>query len=100
MIRFRLSRQAESDLEELTDYIADRNPSAATRELDRLLEKFSLLGDSPLLGQLLPDLPGNLRSFTARSFVILYSLTDHGIEVARVVHASRDIGTILRENEP
>ena len=95
MTRFRLSRQAERDLEELTDYIADRNPSAAVGELEGLVEKFSLLGESPLLGQLRPDLPGNPRSFTAGSFVILYKPTANGIEVARVVHAARDLGGLL-----
>jgi plasmid stabilization system protein ParE len=48
------------------------------------------------MGQLRPDLPGNPRSFTADNFVILYKPTTDGIEVARVVHAARDLGALLR----
>jgi plasmid stabilization system protein ParE len=52
MTRFRLSRRAESDLDAIADYIADRNPSAAVRELEKLYEKFVLLGRNPLLARI------------------------------------------------
>lgn len=95
MTRFRLSHQAERDLEE----IADRNPTAAVRVLEGLLNKFALLGDNPLLGQLRPDLPHSPCSFTAGNFVILYKPATNGIEVGRVVHAARDLGALLRREE-
>ncbi|MBU4272246.1 MAG: type II toxin-antitoxin system RelE/ParE family toxin [Planctomycetes bacterium] len=99
MTRFRLSRQAESDLKEIADYVADRNPSAAVNELEKLFNKFGLLGRNPLLGELRQDLPGKPRSFTAGNFVVLYKPTADGIEVARVVHAARDFGAIFRHKE-
>jgi len=99
MTRFRLSRQAKADLEAIAAYIGDRNPSAAVQELRRLREKFSILEENPLLGELRQELPRSPRSFTAGNYVILYQQAINGIEIARVVHASRDIGTILRENE-
>jgi toxin ParE1/3/4 len=97
MSRFRLSRQAKVDLESIASYIGDRNPSAAVRELEKLLDRFTLLANNSLLGQLRPDLPGNPRSFAAGSFVILYNPIADGIEVARVVHAARDLGSLLRQ---
>jgi toxin ParE1/3/4 len=100
MTRFRLSRQAKADLEAIAAYIGDRNPSAAVQELRKLHEKFAVLGKNPLMGELRQELPKSPRSFTAGNHVILYKQAISGIEVARVVHASRDIGTILRENEP
>ena len=99
MSRFRLSRQAKVDLEEIAAYIGDRNPSAAVRELEKLLDKFALLANNPLLGQLRPDLPGSPRSFTAGAFVILYKPIADGIEVARVVHAARDLASLLHREE-
>jgi len=97
MTRFRLSRQAKADLEAIAAYIGDRNASAADREVRKLREKFAILGRNPLLGKLRQELPGAPRSFAAGSFLILYKLTANGIEVARVVHAARDLGSLLRQ---
>jgi toxin ParE1/3/4 len=97
MSHFRLSPKAERDLDELADYIADRSPSAAVHEVEKLLDKFALLGRNPLLGEMRNDLSRNLRGFVAGSFLILYTPTANGIEVARVVHAARDLGSFLRQ---
>ena len=96
MTRFRLARQAKNDLDAIATYIGGRNPSAAVRELEKLLEKFTMLGKNPLLGQLREDLPETPRSFAAGSWVILYKPITDGIEVARVVHAARDLRSLLR----
>ncbi len=97
MTRFRLSRQAKSDLEGIAVYIGDRNAPAANRELEKLLDKFAVLGKNPLLGELRQDLPGSPHCFVAGSFLILYKPMTDGIEVARVVHAARDLRALLRE---
>jgi len=58
------------------------------------------------MGELRPDLAPQLRSFVIGNYVILYrpaSQTsedvgiskDVGIEVARILHASRDIGSLF-----
>ncbi|NLF07052.1 MAG: type II toxin-antitoxin system RelE/ParE family toxin [Pirellulaceae bacterium] len=95
MTIFRLSWKAETDLQEIADYISDRNPSAAVKELEKFFAKFDLLGKNPLLGELRQDLPGNPRCFAAGNFLILYKPTAEGIEVARVVHAARDFRTVF-----
>jgi len=97
MSGFRLSHRAERDLEEIADYIADRNPSAAVREVERLLERFALLATQPLMGQLRDDLPDHPRAFSAGNYLVVYQPTVNGIEVARVVHAARDVASILRQ---
>jgi toxin ParE1/3/4 len=99
MSRFRLSPLADRDLNEVADYLADRNPSAAVHELERLFQKFAALANQPMMGELRRDLPGNLRCFTTGNYVILYEPSPDGIRVARVVHAARDLGSVLR-SEP
>jgi toxin ParE1/3/4 len=95
MTRFRLSRQAKADLKSIAAYIGDRNPSAAVSEIRKLHNKFVMLGNNPLLGELRRELPGSPRSFAAGSFVIVYTPVTSGIEVARVVHAARDVAALL-----
>jgi toxin ParE1/3/4 len=97
MSDFRLSHLAERDLDEIADYLADRNPAAAIREIERLLERFTLLASQPLMGQLREDLPRCPRSFSSGNYLILYRPTSTGIEVARIVHAARDLAAILRQ---
>jgi toxin ParE1/3/4 len=99
MSEYRLAFQAERDLDEIADYLADRNPTAAVRVLENLLEKFLLLSQNPLLGELRSDLPKKPRCFSAGKYVILYQPTSNGIEIARVIHGARDWGSILGKNE-
>jgi toxin ParE1/3/4 len=96
MSEFRLSLLAERDLEGIAEYLADRNPSVAIREIERLLEKFLILASNPHLGELRSDLPKHPRTFVAGNHVIVYQPLADGIEVARVVHAARDLGAVLR----
>lgn len=96
---YRLTRLAERDLEEIADSIGRQNPSAAVRQLERLLETFSLLARNPLLGELRPDLPMNPRAFCVGNYLVLYRPITNGIEVARVIHAARDIVSLLRRQE-
>jgi toxin ParE1/3/4 len=97
MSGFRLSHLADRDLDEIADYLADRNPSAAIREIESFFERFALLAPQPLMGQLRDDLPSCPRAFCSGNYLILYRPTAAGIEVARVVHAARDVSAILRQ---
>ena len=65
-IKFRLSRQARTDLERIADYLAKRSPDAAERVLDTLLEAFEFLGENPLAGVARDDLHPHLRMFVPR----------------------------------
>ncbi|HLA85317.1 MAG TPA: type II toxin-antitoxin system RelE/ParE family toxin [Thermoguttaceae bacterium] len=98
MSRFTLDPRVRVDLDEIWDYIGieNNNPVAASRQIEVLYEKFLLLANEPLLGQLREDLGKNLRAFVARPFVVLYRPTVHGIEVVQVVHFARDVYTVLR----
>lgn len=103
MSRYKLSRQAVTDLEEIADYIAKDNPTAAVRVLDALHETLSVLGRNPDIGSLRDDLRPNLRIFPGRkpaqNYIIFYYPTKHGIEVNSVIHSSRDwIGLFERGN--
>ena len=95
MSRYRLTGQAQTDLEEIWLYIAEHNIPAADRFLDTLHERFVLLAGQPLLGRARPELAPNLRSLSVGNYVIFYRPIDDGIEVARVLHGARDIDAIF-----
>jgi toxin ParE1/3/4 len=95
MKRFRLDTDARADLISIHKYIASDNRTAADRLIHQLKQKFRLLATQPLIGQDRPELAENLRSFSVGNYVVLYRPAQNGIEVARVIHAARDIGSHL-----
>ena len=92
MKRYRLDPDARVDLKSIYKYVARDNATAADRLIGELKQKFRLLGSQPLMGQLRQDLAANLRSFSVGNYVIFYRPMQKQIEIARVIHAARDIG--------
>ena len=91
----RLSIQAERDLRNLLEYLADRSP-AADRLSRRLERAINSLAANPELGRERPDLGPDLRSFPVENtYLIIYSLSGAGIEIIRVIHGSRDLPTLF-----
>jgi toxin ParE1/3/4 len=82
-------------------YIGERNPGAAHRFREAAEATFTALAHSPRMGALYevanPRLEGlrcsRVRRF--RNYLIFYRPIDGGIHVIRVLHAARDIATIL-----
>lgn len=93
MKRYRLVASARVDLVSIHKFIAHDNPAAADRLIHDLKQKFRTLASQPLMGQQRSELAANLRSFSVGNYVIFYRPVQKGIEVARVIHAARDIGS-------
>jgi len=89
---------AELDLLDIWDYIADDSPDRADTFLDRIEAKLSLLAQNPSLGKKRPELLSDLRSFPIGNYVVFYQQVDTGIDVVRLLHGSRDIEEIFRQN--
>jgi toxin ParE1/3/4 len=82
---------AESDLEEIWWYIAQDNPDAADRMLDRIDERCAAVAEFPIMGASREELFPSLRSFTVGKYVVFYLPQDDGIEVVRVIPGMGDI---------
>jgi toxin ParE1/3/4 len=88
---YRLSTEAERDLEDLWVYLAERNDLAADRQVAKLLDRFPMLAQFPTMGISRDQLLLGLRSFPVKPYIIFYVLIPGGIEILRVIHQSRDI---------
>ena len=96
MGRHRLSGRAESDLEEIADYIARDSHKAALAFVSRLHELCGRLAGHPNMGIPCPQFKGgNIRSFPMGSYMVFYRKTATGIEVARIIHGARDMNAQL-----
>jgi toxin ParE1/3/4 len=84
--------KAEDDLIGIADYIARDKPEAARRWVQRIRETCDTLATQPEMGELRSEFgAAGCRSFSVGNYAIFFRPTDTGIEVARVVHGSRDI---------
>ena len=93
--------QAESDLDECAEYIAEDNLNAALRLYDCADETYKILADNPKMGEKYPSqnpLLWDVRFFPISKFkhyLAFYRPTDDGVEIIRVIQTSKDIKNIL-----
>lgn len=91
----KIARAAQEDLKGIWEYVAEQNSEAASKLIREITRRFGTLRDHPHIGRAQDDLLANLRSFTVRNHVIFYQPFEGGVEILRVLHGSRDIGSIL-----
>ena len=83
--------EAAADLDDLWNYIAQRNVSAADQLIDKLYSRFLLLAEFPESGErqsLLAD--GSYRRIVEGNYVVYYRPDEAGVTIVRVLHAARD----------
>ena len=95
MPRVLRSDLAAEDLIEIWTYIADDDEHAAGRLLARISDAAHHLAANPEMGRAREELAPLVRSFPVGRYIIFYRVLDDGIEIARVLHGSRDLPTLL-----
>jgi toxin ParE1/3/4 len=83
--------QAEEDLIDIWLYIAQDNPAAADRLLDKIDGKIRLLAEQPAIGPAREDIAPDLRYLPLGNYLILYRIILDGIEIVRVVQGARNL---------
>ena len=96
MAGYVLSSAAESDLQDIWDYIAQDNLNAADRVLVKLRSAMRKLSEMPGIGHERPDLEDpTLRVWSVYSYLIIYNNEADPIRVVRVIHGARDIPHLM-----
>lgn len=96
-VRIRL--RAELDLDELIEWIADRDERAAVRFHVRVRETIERIGRFPELASRVVTRKGRqLRLETVKRYpryVIVYQFSDTEVEILRIVRGSRNLNELL-----
>jgi toxin ParE1/3/4 len=92
-----LSPEAESDLVDIWTYIAKDKPRAADRVLDLIERKSQSIAQFPGIGAACPEIAKNLCCCWVGNYGIFYRANSAAIDVACVLHGTRDIPTIFRQ---
>jgi toxin ParE1/3/4 len=91
----KVAAAAEEDLREIWAYVAEHNTEAAGSLIKEITRRFALLRDHPQMGQQQDKLLINLRSFAVKNYIIFYQPFEGGIEILRVLHGTRDVGSMF-----
>jgi len=87
------SQDAEADLLDIAEFIARANPIAAREWVDAVRQRCHLLSQHPLMGESRPGFGvAGCRSISVGLYVIFFRPSASGVEIARILHGSRDLG--------
>ena len=94
-----ITREAEANLEEIGDWIAEDNPLRAITFIETLRQKCLALADMPEGFPTVPRYePSGIRRRPFRDYLIFYRVNDQTVEILHVLHAAQDYERILVPN--
>lgn len=94
MPRYRIATPEVEYLHQIWGYYSrEASERVADQQLDRLHQRFLMLAEQPFMGVARPAFDPEIRSHAApnTSFIIFYFPRHYGIEVARIIHGSREL---------
>ncbi len=94
MARYRISEPAQNDIDEIWDYLAPLNLTAASRLMRKFDELFKRLAGMPKLGEVFCESP-TVRTITQKPYVVAHREIDGGVLILRVIHSARDWQSLI-----
>ncbi|MEI6045148.1 MAG: type II toxin-antitoxin system RelE/ParE family toxin [Chloroflexota bacterium] len=90
-----LRPSAESDLEDISDYIAEQSSDEqAKTALLNIACRLKWDARQPNVGRRQDELFKGMRSFSVYRYVVFYLPLKDGIEVVRIIHGARELDAI------
>lgn len=100
MSTIKIRPRTKDDLADIWDYIAEDSEARADAFLESIEDKLKLLAENPRMGRLRDELVDKLRSWLIiRPYIVFYFPLSDGVEVIRILHGSRDIDSLLLEDD-
>lgn len=90
-MRAHFTPQAETDLEEIGDFIALDNPERAVSFIGEIRERCVTIADGPLRYAVRPDLGDAVRICAHGNYLILFEPFEQGTIILRVLHGARHL---------
>lgn len=86
------SRSAETDLEEIGDYIAQDNPLRAVTFVREVRQHCARLARYPDVGSLRNACGEGIRVIPHGRYLIFYRQQGEALRIERILHSARDVG--------
>jgi plasmid stabilization system protein ParE len=100
--RYHLSPEAQQDLKDIKAYyLLHAGAGVARRVTGEITRAFQFLAGAPEAGHVREDLTDEpVKFWQVFSYLIIYDPASRPVGVARVLHASQDLETLLRKHPP
>ena len=95
MMKVVISELAKEDLYGISEYLAERSPTAARKLMKKFREKFRLLATFPLLGRERDDIVVGMRCLVLDDYLIFYQPYATEIEIWHIRHGAQDLSDLL-----
>jgi toxin ParE1/3/4 len=90
-MRYRISDDAENDLDEIFLYWAEHaSLTIADRMIEGIVERFRLLGEFPEAGRYSGDIAPGVRCFPAGDYLIYYRRARKYTDILDIFHGARE----------
>lgn len=89
VVQLQFTKQAIDDLVRLREFIAEKNPEAAKKISEQLIESIQRLTDQPEIGHGVESLPG-VREWIARDYVVHYVVLNDTLIILQIWHGRED----------
>ncbi|TAG88194.1 MAG: type II toxin-antitoxin system RelE/ParE family toxin [Oscillatoriales cyanobacterium] len=99
MSSYSFSDDAVQDLDDICEYIAGNNYSAASKLFGRIRERCKVTADFPNMGKSYSQLSTSLRGFIVDDYIVFYYPREDGIDVVRVVNGDRDLESLFSDSD-
>lgn len=102
MTRYRLSPEAEGDLEHIRRYLTrEGGPAAARHVLREIRGALRLISEAPQIGHRREDLTdAPVKFWPVFSYLIVYDPVSRPLGVARILHGAQDLESIFSVRPP
>lgn len=95
--RFVFTEEAEGQLLEILDFLADESESAAVRVGDAIYDALGKLAENPGVGHTREDLTDRpLKFWSVYSYLVVYDPHTRPLTVIAVLHGARDVEKLLK----
>ena len=96
---YRLTPEAQANVEEICAFIAESSVDAALRVIDAFERAFRLLAGTPEIGHRREDLTARpVKFWTVYSYLIVYDPASVPLTVVAVLHGAQDVERVLQDD--
>lgn len=98
--RYRLTPNAQENVDEICAFVAEDSGDAALRVVDALEHAFEELATMPGMGHTREDLTDRpVKFWSVYSYLVVYDPASSPLTIIAVLHGARDVERILRDTD-
>lgn len=92
-----ISEEADSDLDDIWDYIAKESPARADHFVEQLYRKCISISELEGIGRHRDELADGLLSIPQKKYIIFFLREVSQVSIVRILRGSRDLDQIFEE---